>query len=150
MCTALVSAHHQQHSKLTCFDRSFGPLNTIIPFSLLSAVLTYVWLGVHTSTGLYIFSCFYGIAAAGMQGLWPATLAGLTQDLSKIGTRTGMGFSIVSVATLTGTPLGGAVVSRMGGSYVGAEVWAGTSFAVGWALMCAARWLKVGWRLEKL
>lgn len=108
----------------------------------------YVWVAVHNPAGVYVFACIYGLVAAGIQSLWPATLASLTTDLSKVGTRTGMGFSVVSIATLTGTPLGGAIVADMDGRYVGAQVWAGTCFAVGFILSVAARWCRTGWKLR--
>ena len=126
-------------------DRSLGPLNTLLPVAAACALLMYCWAAVHDKAGLYAFACIYGLFAAGIQSLWPATLTSLTPDLSKVGTRTGMGFTVVSVATLTGSPLGGALVSTDNGKYLYAQMWAGSAFAIGVMLMIAARIAKSGW-----
>ena len=126
-------------------DRYCGPLNILLPVTAACAILLYCWAAVHEKAGLYVFACIYGLFAAGIQSLWPATLASLTTDLTKIGTRTGMGFTIVSVAALTGSPLGGALVSDDNGGYLYAQMWAGSTFALGFVLLVAARVCKSGW-----
>src|SRR5947208_1546456 len=98
-------------------DRSFGPLNTIIPFAFASGIMLFSWAGVTSRGGLYAFSIIYGLFAAGLQSMFPATLSSLTTDLSKTGVRLGMGFSIVSVACLTGPPLAGALIQSNNGNY---------------------------------
>ncbi|KAL9050142.1 MAG: hypothetical protein Q9162_006813 [Coniocarpon cinnabarinum] len=105
----------------TVADRYIGPMNTLIPTTAICCLLTYCWAAVQQQAGLYAFACVYGLFAAGIQGLWPATLANLTTDLTKMGTRLGMGSTIVSVAILTGSPLGGALVSKDNGGYLYAQ-----------------------------
>lgn len=128
-------------------DRYCGPLNVLLPVTAGCALLIYCWAAVHERAGLYAFACIYGLFAAGIQSLWPATLASLTTDMTKVGTRTGMGFTIVSVATLTGSPLGGALVNKDHGNYLYAQMWAASTFAVGLILMSIARVWKSGWVL---
>lgn len=130
-------------------DAHFGPLNCMIPVALIASLMLFAWTGVHSSSGLYAFASIYGLFSAGVQALWPATLSSLTTDLRKMGTRMGMGFSIVSVATLTGSPLGGALVQTMNGGYLGAQCWAGSTMVVGTCLLVAARVAKTGWVLKK-
>lgn len=79
-------------------DRFFGPLNTLIPFAFISGLLIYCWAAVHSSGGLIGFAVIYGLFAAGIQSLFPATLSSLTTDLKKAGVRMGMVFSLVSFA----------------------------------------------------
>lgn len=129
-------------------DVHFGPLNTMIPVAFVASIMLYAWTGVDTTAGLYAFASVYGLFSSAVQALWPATLSSLTTDLTKMGTRMGMGFSIVSVATLTGSPLGGALVERMNGNYLGAECWAGTTMLVGTGLLFAGRIAKTGWKLR--
>ncbi|KAJ9667777.1 hypothetical protein H2201_001963 [Coniosporium apollinis] len=128
-------------------DRFFGPLNTIIPFAFASGILLFGWAGVTSRGGLYAFAVVYGLSSAGMQGMFPAALSSLTTDLRRQGVRMGMGFSIVSVACLTGPPLAGALIQRNGGSYLYAQMWAGAVLICGGCTLCAARTAKVGWTL---
>jgi hypothetical protein len=55
--------------------------------------------------------------------------------------------SIVSFACLTGPPLAGALITHSNGNYLSAQIWGGTSFVLGAALLFAARTAKVGFNL---
>jgi MFS family permease len=99
----------------------------------------FCWIPVSTPGGMYAWSVFYGIAAGGIQSLFPAGLSSLTTDLRKQGTRMGMTFTIVSFAVLTGPPLAGAIISRMDGRYAGAQAFAGATLLVGCGFQVAAR-----------
>ncbi|EHA22534.1 hypothetical protein CBS63078_7099 [Aspergillus niger] len=123
-----------------------GPLNTIIPLAVAAGVLMLCWAAVHSSAGLYVFAVLYGFCANGLQGMWPPTLSSLITDLSRAGTRIGMGFTIVSFACLTGPPLGGALVAKAHG-YIGAQIWAGVAILLGALVLLGARTAKEGWRI---
>lgn len=132
-------------------DWRLGPLNTITPYVLFCAVMFYTWMGVRDGPGAYAWAAFYGLANAGVQGLWPATLASLTKDPRFVGVRIGMGFTICSFGALTGSPLGGALVAAGGGGaagWRGSMVWAGTSMLVGFVLLVVARVHATGWVLR--
>jgi len=131
-------------------DRYFGPLQCMMPFTIVCAVLFFGWTGVRSQGGLYAFASVYGIASGAIQSLWPATLTSLTTDLRKAGTRLGMGFTIISMATLTGPPLAGALVaaSPKGKPYLGAQLWGGCSMSLAFAFLLAARVAKVGWGIK--
>ena len=58
--------------------------------------------------------------------------------------------SVIGIATLTGAPLGGALISRMGGEYLGAQLFAGSSVLLGGVLLGAARWKRDGWRAARV
>ncbi|CAI6306745.1 unnamed protein product [Periconia digitata] len=130
-------------------DRLYGPLNTILPCCLATTVTLYCWTAVSSTPSLYAFASMYGFFSAGVQGLFPATLTTLTKDLSKVGTRTGMGLAFVGVATLVGPPIAGALVQRSGGSYVGAIVWGASMMAVGTGIMGCARVAVTGWKVKQ-
>jgi MFS family permease len=106
----------------------------------------YSWIGIHSIGGLYAFAAIYGSGSAVVQALWPAIIGKCSKepDLKKAGVRMGMAFTIVSFASLTGPPLAGALIQSMGGNYIGANIWAGTSFMVGGCLLIATRWALVG------
>ncbi|MCJ1307735.1 hypothetical protein MMC25_001383 [Agyrium rufum] len=125
-------------------DRYFGPLNTIVPVNIACGIVLYCWIAIDSRGGLIAFSVLYGSFVAALQALFPAALTSLTTDLKKVGTRTGMVFSIVAFAVLTGPPLAGALISRENGSYTYAQVFAGTAMTAGSCLLAATRFAKTG------
>lgn len=129
------------------FADKLGTLNTLIPFAFLCGIMMFGWIGVHSVAGLYVFAALYGSGSAVLQALWPAMFGNLSRvpDLKKAGVRMGMAFSVVSIASLTGPPLAGALIQQNGGDYLYAQVWAGLSFFVGGTGLVVTRWAKVGW-----
>ena len=126
-----------------------GPINTLIPTALVTGLCLFGWVGVHDIPSLYAFAAVYGLVAAGTQSLFASAVASLTHDLGKIGTRMGMVFSVMSVASLTGPPIAGAVIGSEGGGYVGAQLWAGTMICVGCMCLAVARVSETGWVIRK-
>ncbi|KAL4894336.1 major facilitator superfamily domain-containing protein [Aspergillus ambiguus] len=125
-------------------DLYTGPLNMLIPFSLGTGVVAYCWAAVHDLRGLYIFSAFYGLFAAGIQSLFPATLSTLTTDLKKTGVRMGMVLSVVAVAALIGSPIAGALIQRDDGEYLYAQMFMGSAVLAATITLTGARLLKLG------
>ncbi|KAK7729823.1 hypothetical protein SLS53_009191 [Cytospora paraplurivora] len=116
-----------------------GPINVFILTAVAAGILQLAWMGVDSPGGVYAWTVFYGIAGGGVQSLFPAALSSLTTDLRKAGTRMGMVFTINSFASLTGTPIDGAIISRCGGRYFGAQIFAGCALLVGGGLLIAAK-----------
>jgi len=131
----------------TYFADKLGTLNVLIPFALLCGVMMLGWIGVHSVGGLFAFAAIYGSGSATIQALWPAMIGGLSKvpDLKKNGVRMGMAFTIVSISSLTGPPLAGALIQINGGDYLYANIWAAMSFFVGTLLLVATRVSLVGW-----
>lgn len=98
--------------------------------------------------GLIAFSVVYGLFAAAIQALFPATLSSLTTDLKKAGVRMGMVFSVVSFATLTGPPLAGALIQREHGKYLHAQMFAGSVIMCGCFTLVASRVARVGSKVK--
>ncbi|KAM0793826.1 major facilitator superfamily domain-containing protein [Usnea florida] len=131
-------------------DRYFGPLNTMIPITFVSCLLLYWWAAVRSKGGLVGFAVIYGLFASGIQSLFPATLASLTSDLKKTGVRMGMVFSVVSFACLTGPPLAGILIQKRHGSYLYAQIFAGSVMLGGCVTLLACRVSKTGWSRAKV
>lgn len=129
------------------FADRYGPLNVLVPALSGLTIITYAWLAVDNAAGYYTFSVFYGVFSAAFQCLIPTTVASLTPDLNVVGTRLGMNFATLSFAALTGPPLGGALQSAGGGSYLAPQIWAGTSTLLCVGLVLSARVCKGGWKL---
>lgn len=120
-------------------DRYTGPLNMLIPFSLATGVVAFAWAGVRDLGGLYAFAAVYGLVAAGIQSLFPATLSTLTEDVKKMGVRMGMVLSVVGVAALIGSPIAGALVQLDQGGFLYAQMFMGSAVIAGMGGLVAAR-----------
>lgn len=120
-------------------DRYFGAFNTLIPCTFFVAVLLYTWIGVSNLSGLFAFTGIYGFWANAVQTLFPSTLSGLTTDLTKMGVRVGMVFTIISLACLTGPPIAGALIQSQNGSFLGAQLFGGTTAVLGTSILVFAR-----------
>ena len=131
-----------------CSDRYSGPLNLMIPFSAVVGVLLFSWMAVTKVSGLWVFAIMYGIFGAGIQGLFPVVLTSLTTDPKKVGVRTGMGFTFVGVAALTGPPLAGSLIGTEHGTYVGMQAFAGSCLVSGAIVLVLCRRARCGgWQL---
>ncbi|OAX85581.1 hypothetical protein ACJ72_00042 [Emergomyces africanus] len=120
-------------------DYYSGPFNALIPFTLVSSILIFGWIGISDVNGLYAFSVLYGFFAAGIQSMFPASLSSLSPDLKKTGIRFGMILSIVSFASLTGSPIAGALIQLKHGDYLYAQIFGGVSMFVGTLVLICAR-----------
>ncbi|MCJ1244136.1 hypothetical protein MMC30_001334 [Trapelia coarctata] len=128
-------------------DRYTGPTNMMIPFVLLSGITLYCWAVIYSEGGLWAFSVFYGLFSSAVNGLSPSAISSLTKDMSKMGVRMGMVFSIISFAVLTGSPIAGALISARGGSYLGMEMFTATSMVLGGLVLVGARLSGTGMKL---
>ncbi|KAL8844590.1 MAG: hypothetical protein Q9176_001102 [Flavoplaca citrina] len=125
-------------------DQYFGPLNCLIPFVFVSGLLIYCWAAVVSPSGLTAFAVIYGLSAAGIQSLFPATITSLTTDLKRAGVRMGMIFTTVSLAVLTGSPLAGALIQERNGNYLSAQMFGGSVLISGCCVLVAARLARTG------
>ncbi|KAK1675696.1 major facilitator superfamily domain-containing protein [Colletotrichum godetiae] len=116
-----------------------GNLTMFVPTIGAAALLAYCWAPIASRAGLYVWAALCGIALGGIQALFPSALASLTADPQKQGARIGMVFTIVSVSVLTGPPIAGALISAMGGRYLGAQMFAGSSLTLGMVFIFLAR-----------
>ncbi|KAK3308960.1 major facilitator superfamily domain-containing protein [Chaetomium strumarium] len=128
-------------------DRYFGPINVYTFQTLVLGCLIFAWTGVKTRTGMYVFSVFYGLAVGAAQGLFAGSLASLTKDPRKMGTRFGMVCTIVAFASLAGPPTAGAIIDKSGGRYLYAQVWGGLVIVLASLILAGARCAVSGFRL---
>jgi hypothetical protein len=122
-------------------------MNLIVPLSLVSGLTLLCCAGVKNDAGLLVFDVFYGFVLAAAQGMFPPSLGSLTDDLSKMGVRMGMVFSLIGFALLIGNPLAGALISFDGGRYLYAQMYAGSALTFGTGLVAAARVSMTGWQV---
>lgn len=125
-------------------DRLLGPVNTLIPVAFFAGILFYCWAAVSTLGGLFAFCIVYGFFGAGVQSLFPAACASLTKDVKKMGVRTGMCFTVVSLACLSGPPIAGTLIERDHGRFFFAQMFGGSAMMGGAFTLVAARVGKTG------
>jgi predicted MFS family arabinose efflux permease len=151
-------------------QRWVGGLNLMIPLSVAGGIVLYSWIAVDSISGVWVFAVVYGIIAHGIQSLFPIVLTSLTKDASKVGVRSGMGFTVVvscavslsagevtpadrrlqGVAVLTGPPIAGALIERDGGRFLGLQIFSATAMIAAAAVLLSVRWVAVGWQRAKL
>jgi MFS transporter, MCT family, solute carrier family 16 (monocarboxylic acid transporters), member 3 len=141
-----------------------GPLNTYIISAVLFSIIMLSWMAVEDRAGLYTYAVFLGLANGVCQGMFLGSLASLTSDSRKMGTRTGMVHGIVGFATLAGPPvsslfdhftwtfsankacskIAGAIIDGSGGRYTYAQIYAGLTILLASCFFMAARYAKTG------
>ena len=91
-----------------------GPLNVMTPAVFFAGVMTFLWPHAHGPGTLIPLALFYGAASGAFAGLIGAPLIALG-DSRDVGRRIGMFLTILSLGTLAGPPISGAIVSATGG-----------------------------------
>ncbi|KAH6854341.1 major facilitator superfamily domain-containing protein [Chaetomium sp. MPI-CAGE-AT-0009] len=129
-------------------DRYFGPINLYAFQTLVMGCLLFAWTGVTTRTGMYVFSVFFGLSVGAAQGLFAGSLASLTKDPRKMGTRFGMVCTTVAFASLAGPPTAGAIIDKSGGRYLWAQIWAGIVIVLASMMFVGTRCAVVGFKLR--
>ncbi|KAI6765849.1 hypothetical protein HG530_006919 [Fusarium avenaceum] len=113
-----------------------GVLTVFVPILGATSLTLFLWIPVRTAPGMYIWTVFCGIFSGGIQSLFPAGLGYLTAGTNKPGTRMGMVFSLGSIASLIGSPIGGALIGVMDGKH---QIFAGVTMAFSALFLEAAR-----------
>jgi MFS family permease len=119
-----------------------GALNTLTIFTLLSAVLSYVWLAVHDLGGLLTFCVMYGFLSGAVVSLPPTVVAALVPELRLIGTWMGMCFCFAGLGFLIGNPIAGTAIDVMGNKFDGGRIFAATTVLASGITLVGVRLLK--------
>ncbi|ELU44179.1 MFS_1 domain-containing protein [Rhizoctonia solani AG-1 IA] len=100
-----------------------GPLNTLIPSTLVAGICTFIWPFARSKGALIAVSSVYGIACGTFVGMLPAPVAkmGSPED---VGRRTGMLMTIAATGALAGPPISGAILGKTD-SFVAVGLYAG-------------------------
>lgn len=114
-----------------------GPLNMLIPCSIISALLAYCWIDIGDVAGYFVFSLLYGFFSGTFVSLPPTTVVSLTPSLQLVGTRMGMSFCFAGIGLLLGTPVAGAILTSHG--WLGLQLFCAVSVTVAAACCVVAR-----------
>jgi len=125
-----------------------GRFNMMVLITYASGILVFaLWIPGTGSVPTIFFAALYGFTTGAFVSLIPALTAQIS-DIREIGVRNGAMFAVVSVAALTGNPIGGALVSKYDGGYLGLQIFAGTTIVAGSTAFLAARWSLSGWKIR--
>ena len=80
------------------------------------AVVLFLFRLAQDLAGTVSIAAVYGFVSGGILSIAPVILADLTPDISELGTRIGMAYSIGAVGTLVGNPIAGAAQHPSGRS----------------------------------
>ncbi|KAF5699213.1 major facilitator superfamily transporter [Fusarium mundagurra] len=127
-------------------DRFFKPLRTLVASLLLSSLNVFAWTAVSSRAGLTAWVIAYAFTANAVQTLFTASMGEVTSDMTKLGVRIGMVFTIISFACLAGPPIGGRLVQYGNGDFLYAQIFAATSMLIGGLLVAFAKVKQVGWQ----
>ncbi|CZT14716.1 related to monocarboxylate transporter [Ramularia collo-cygni] len=120
-----------------------GAFNTLIPCLLASGILAFCWNAVHSDAGLIVWCILFGFISAPLGSLDPATIVGVTPDLSALGVWMGMMFVPLGTGLLIGAPIGGAILDGTG-DYLYLQVFCGCALIGSSVALAASRILKTG------
>jgi MCP family monocarboxylic acid transporter-like MFS transporter 10 len=133
-----------------CSDR-LGPLNLHIAVQTISSIFIFVlWTLAGSEAAAIGFAVAFGITSGADIGLPPASMANVlagtyntpeTQHLAhaKLGQWVGMMYSIAAIPALTGPIIGGYLVTHFN-TYIGVQMWSGSSLFISALCMLVARW----------
>ncbi|KAF3484367.1 riboflavin transporter MCH5 [Arthroderma uncinatum] len=123
-----------------------GRFNVMIVMSLLSTILVLgLWLPGRSTGAIFAFSALFGISSGAGIGLGLPLIAHVS-PMKEFGFRMGTILCISSFATLTGPPIGGAIVAQDGGSFIYPCVFSALSFLISVAGFAALRIRLGGWK----
>ncbi|KAI0752945.1 major facilitator superfamily domain-containing protein [Daedaleopsis nitida] len=128
-----------------------GVYNLLLAAVLTSAALIFAIFGATNTPGVIVVAVLFGFSSGAYVSLIPPLLGMLCTDLSELGLRMGLAFSLVGVSNLLGTPIFGALLSTGDGrTATGADdplvwwkalVFAGVCIVAGGVCMAVSRTL---------
>lgn len=131
-----------------------GAIVTWILCASCSGILSLCWISIDKESTFIAFSVLWGFFSAALVTVPSAAFANITPDLSRLGTRLGMSWSVSSIATLIGAPIAGALLKTKDGKidFLGPQVWSGVCLMVGTAWLCilwfvTSKKQEKGWRV---
>ena len=125
-----------------------GRFNTMVVIAALSSVLVLaLWIPGTGNVPIILFACGYGFTTGAFVSLAPALIAQIS-DIREMGLRSGILFAVISVAGLSGNPIGGELLKRDNGGFLDAQVFCGVMLALGTVGFLLSRVSLKGWTLR--
>ncbi|KAK1148807.1 hypothetical protein N8T08_008692 [Aspergillus melleus] len=127
----------------------FGRFNIMILTSLICSILTLaLWLAAGDNLASIIcYAVFFGFWSGAAISLTPVCISQVCAT-ENYGKRTGTTFTIVSIGTLTGIPIAGAIQEADNGGYQGLIIFGGVLYFAATVAFVIARIVCAGWSLK--
>ncbi|RAH49312.1 MFS general substrate transporter [Aspergillus brunneoviolaceus CBS 621.78] len=122
----------------------WGGLPLALPGCLATAIILFFWRFATTLPALVVIVAIYGLVSGSIVSLPPAIIANLPGEVSEVGARIGVAYTVAAVGALVGNPIAGA--ARQSGTGVPVQVEYQGMWVFGAAGMAVAAGL-VGWTL---
>lgn len=122
-----------------------GAMNVMTPALFLASILTFLWPHLRGTGALVSLALLYGTSVGGFVALLCAPMIALGGS-TDVGRRTGAYLTVLSLCSLAGPPISGAIYHSTGGySVVG--IYAGSTMMVSVVLLILSRYIVLGrWR----
>ncbi|KAJ4326395.1 hypothetical protein N0V94_000070 [Neodidymelliopsis sp. IMI 364377] len=132
-----------------------GPIVTWTLCTFASGILSLCWITIDKESNFIAFSILWGFFSAALVTLPSAAFANITPDLSRLGTRLGMSWSVSSIASLIGAPIAGSLLRKDADghtNFIGVQIWSGVCLMVGTVCLCVLWFATMkaqnkGWRI---
>jgi predicted MFS family arabinose efflux permease len=116
-----------------------GRFNLLIPTSFLAGLSCLIfWMLAKTMIALMGFAAVYGFLSGAFISVITPCVAQIS-DINEIGTRIGALYTLISVPSLVGGPIAGALIQYQSGSYTGMIGLSGSSVIFGSLFILACR-----------
>lgn len=132
-----------------------GRFNSMMIITAITAILTLVlWIPGSNNTGAIVaYAVAFGFGSGGYVSIFPACVAQIS-PFAEIGTRIGLAALINGFGALTGSPLGGALISKNGEGgmkgYLGLQLFCGCAMLASVVAYGVARYMQAGLKWTKV
>ena len=96
------------------FANQVGPFNIIFSCTIVCGALMFALVNLSSLAGMVVVALLYGFFSGAFVSLPPTCFVHLSPDRSLIGTRMGMGYAVMTIGNLIGTPVAGAILQNKG------------------------------------
>ncbi|TKY87445.1 hypothetical protein EX895_004123 [Sporisorium graminicola] len=120
-----------------------GCLNMFVITCASAAIAGYGWLSVNSVAKLVLFCVFYGAFSGSYVSLQGPTVAMLTTDKSRLGSRMGTFCIFAAIGILVGNPVAGAIIDVDNGIFWPAQILCSTLIAAASICLVASRYFCV-------
>ncbi|CAF3619427.1 unnamed protein product [Fusarium graminearum] len=133
---------------------AIGQFNCMLLITSFTGILTLVlWMpGSQSTAAIITYAIAFGYGSGGYVSVFPGCVAQISPT-EEIGTRIGLAALVNSFGALTGSPLGGTLISDKSGSgnsFIGLQLFCGCTMIASVFAYGAARWSLVGFRWTKV
>ncbi|KAI1056745.1 hypothetical protein LB507_001507 [Fusarium sp. FIESC RH6] len=132
------------------FADKIGQFNCMLIITSFTGILTLVlWIpGSSNTAAIVAYAVAFGFGSGGYVSIFPGCVAQIS-PMEEIGMRIGLASLVNAFGALTGSPLGGALISG-GDSFLGLQLFCGCTMIASVFVYGAARYVQIGLRWGKI